>query len=94
MLTRDASVVDLFLELVAVPSPSGRERALGEQIHDWLGELGIASSFDTAGAVNGSDAGNLIATVPGAQGAPTYLFIAHMDTVEAGVPGVAPRLGA
>ncbi|HET8980576.1 MAG TPA: M20/M25/M40 family metallo-hydrolase [Solirubrobacteraceae bacterium] len=93
MLTRDASVVDLFLELVAVPSPSGRERTLGEQIHDWLGDAGVASSFDTAGAVNDSDAGNLIATVPGAPGAPSYMFIAHLDTVEAGVPAVRPQLG-
>ena len=43
VLTRDASIVDLFLELVAVPSPSGRERALGEQIRDWLADAGVAA---------------------------------------------------
>ncbi len=93
MLTRDASIVDLFMELVAVPSPSGRERAVGEQIRDWLSEAGVQADFDQAGAINGSDAGNLIATVPGDGGAPTYLFVAHMDTVESGTRPVSPLLG-
>ncbi|MFZ0088334.1 MAG: M20/M25/M40 family metallo-hydrolase, partial [Solirubrobacteraceae bacterium] len=92
MLSRDAPIIDLFLELVAVPSPSGRERALAEQIRDWLSHHGVAADFDRAGEVNGSDAGNLIATIPGAPGAPTYLFVAHMDTVESGTSPVAPRL--
>jgi tripeptide aminopeptidase len=38
---------------------------------------------DEAGAVTGSDTGNLIATLPGnAAGAPAMFFAAHMDTVE------------
>ncbi len=94
MLTRDASIADLFLELAAVPSPSGHERALGEQIRDWLAGAGIDAAVDSAGAVNGSAAGNLIATVPGVPGAPVYLFVAHMDTVETGTPAVTPHLGA
>ena len=92
MLTPAASVTQLFLELVAIPSPSGRERALAEKIRDWLAANGVTARFDRAGAVNGSDAGNLIATVPGAEGAPTYLFLAHMDTVESGTPPVSPQL--
>jgi tripeptide aminopeptidase len=91
-LTRDASVTQLFLELVAIPSPSRRERVLGELIRDWLAGHDVASTFDEAGAINGSDAGNLIATVPGAADAPTYLFVSHMDTVETGAPAVAPRV--
>ena len=93
-LTRDASVTELFLELVAVPSPSRRERVVGQLIREWLAGHAIAAAFDEAGAVNGSDAGNLIATIPGAPGAPTYLFVAHMDTVESGARAVAPHIGA
>jgi tripeptide aminopeptidase len=92
-LTPDASVTDLFLELVAVPSPSRHERVIGELIREWLAVHGVAAAFDDAGAVNGSDAGNLIATIPGAAGAPTYLFVAHMDTVEAGTPPIEPHIG-
>jgi acetylornithine deacetylase/succinyl-diaminopimelate desuccinylase-like protein len=91
-LTRDASVSDLFLELVAVPSPSRRERMLGELIREWLAGHGVTSEFDDAGQVNGSDCGNLIATVPGGPQAPTYLFVAHIDTVESGSPPVTPHV--
>jgi di/tripeptidase len=92
VLPRDASIADLFMALAAVPSPSGRERALGEQIRDWLADAGVAAEFDQAGAVNGSDAGNLIATIPGSPDAPACLFVAHMDTVETGAPAVRPQL--
>jgi tripeptide aminopeptidase len=92
-LTPDASVTQLFLELVAVPSPSRRERVVGELIREWLAGHGVTSQFDEAGAVNGSDAGNLVATVHGAAGAPAYLFVAHMDTVETGASAITPRVG-
>jgi tripeptide aminopeptidase len=91
-LTRDAPVTELFLELVAVPSPSRRERIVGELIQEWLAGHGVAATFDDAGAVNGSDCGNLIATVPGGPGAPTYLFVSHIDTVESGTPPVTPHI--
>jgi acetylornithine deacetylase/succinyl-diaminopimelate desuccinylase-like protein len=92
VLTREGSIADLFMELVAVPSPSGRERVLGEQIRDWLADAGVAADFDGTGAGNDSDAGNLIAVVDGPAGAPAYLFVAHMDTVETGSPAVRPHL--
>lgn len=86
-------IAELFMDLVAVPSPSGRERVLGDLIRAWLAERGVGAEFDRAGAVNGSDAGNLIATVAGDPAAATLLFIAHMDTVESGAPPVEPALG-
>lgn len=92
MLTPDAPVTELFLELVRIPSPSGRERALADAIRAWLAAAGVQAELDGAGALNDSDAGNLIATVPGASGAPTLLFVAHMDTVESGSRAVAPRI--
>jgi tripeptide aminopeptidase len=91
-LSPDAPITELFLELVAVPSPSRRERALGELIREWLAHHSVAADFDDAGATNGSDAGNLIATVPGALGGPVYLFVAHMDTVESGAPPVTAHV--
>lgn len=93
MLTRDATVTELFLELVAIPSPSGRERALADAIREWLAAAGVDARLDDSGARNGSDAGNLVATVPGGAGAPTYVFVAHMDTVEPGAPAVTPQVG-
>ncbi len=91
MLSLGAPVDQLFCELVAIPSPSGRERAVGEAIREWLGAVGVQSAFDAAGAVNQSECGNLIARVPGVAGAPVLLFVAHMDTVESGAEPVRPR---
>ena len=90
MLTRDADIRELFLELVAIPSPSGRELTLAEEIAGWLTDAGVLTRFDGSGPDNGSDAGNLIATVPGGPGRPTLLFVAHMDTVETGAEAVRP----
>jgi tripeptide aminopeptidase len=93
MLTPEAPIEQLFCELVAIPSPSGRERAVAEAIRGWLAVAGVAAEFDAAGAENDSDAGNLIATVPGSPEAPTLLFIAHVDTVESGAPVIEPVTG-
>jgi tripeptide aminopeptidase len=90
VLTRDADVTQLFCELAAIPSPSGRERALGEQIQAWLAAHGVTADFDGTGERNDSDAGNLLATVTGPTERPTLLFVAHMDTVESGEEPVRP----
>ena len=90
-LSPGASVEQLFCELVAIPSPSGAERAVGQAIRAWLQRAGVDAAFDDAGRVNGSDCGNLIATVPG--DASALLFVAHMDTVESGADAIAPVLG-
>jgi tripeptide aminopeptidase len=92
-LPREGSIEELFCALAAIPSPSGRERAVGEAIRIWLAAASVDAAFDDVGAVNGSDAGNLIATVPGAPSAPRLLFVAHMDTVESGSDAIAPVIG-
>jgi tripeptide aminopeptidase len=92
-LPPQGSIEELFCTLAAIPSPSGRERAVGEAIQTWLADVGVGAAFDDVGAVNGSDAGNLIATVPGAPSAPRLLFVAHVDTVESGSEPIAPVLG-
>ena len=68
-------VVELFLELAAIPSPSGEEAAVAERIAAYLGDLGLA--------VEGDEAGNLLARLePRGDGAGEGLFLcAHMDTV-------------
>jgi tripeptide aminopeptidase len=92
--TSAQSITELFMELVRVPSPSGRERQLALFIREWLARAGVPSELDGTGPLNDSDAGNLIASVSGDAGAPRFLFVAHMDTVESGVPSIEPALGA
>jgi tripeptide aminopeptidase len=65
----------LFLELAAIPSPSGTEGPVSERVRAYLHDLGLDSEED--------DAGNLLARLrPGeeAGGLPIFLC-AHMDTV-------------
>jgi tripeptide aminopeptidase len=82
-----------FAELCRISSPSLQERACGERVIAELGPLGVTVIEDDAGARIGSDCGNLLARIPGAQpgaGEDTsrrsVLLCAHLDTV----PLVAP----
>ncbi len=76
------SVLDLFLELAAIPSLSGHERAVADVVGAYLTDLGLAWDEDDSGPAVGSDAGNLFCRLPGANGSGTPLFLcAHLDTV-------------
>jgi tripeptide aminopeptidase len=68
-------VLDLFLELAAIPSPSGEEAPVAELIGSYLTDLGLEPEVD--------DAGNLLARLaPMEDGDGTPIFLcAHMDTV-------------
>jgi tripeptide aminopeptidase len=70
-----------FIRFCQIESPSGRERAVAEALKEELSGLGIEVEEDETAAQTGSDSGNLIARVPGPEGAPTVLLCAHMDTV-------------
>ncbi|MFP4248787.1 MAG: M20/M25/M40 family metallo-hydrolase [Armatimonadota bacterium] len=80
-----------FCDLVRVDSPSLQESEVNALIRDRLAEMGIeAREDDAAGQLDG-EAGNLIARVPGVEGAPTVLLNAHTDTVEPGC-GICPEV--
>jgi tripeptide aminopeptidase len=83
-----SEVLDLFLELAAVPSPSGRERAVGERVEREVRDLGLRPDVDASGELIGSDIGNLYARIEptGANGGVPIFFCAHLDTV----PPVGP----
>jgi tripeptide aminopeptidase len=75
-----SEVLPLFLELAAIPSPSGEEEAVAEQVRAYLHDLGLEAE--------GDDAGNLLARLPatpGESGEPVF-FCAHLDTVPASGP--------
>lgn len=78
MIDRDR-LVQTFLDLVRIDSPSGEEDAMAEAIAQRLTALGAEVLHDTFG--------NLIARL-GADGEP-FLLSAHMDTVEPG-RGIRP----
>lgn len=82
-------VLESFLEMVSIESPSWHEAPMAAYCAEKLAEMGFSVTFDTSVAETGSDTGNLIAhlpgTVPGRIG-----FSAHLDTVKpcAGIEAV------
>jgi tripeptide aminopeptidase len=73
----------LFLELAAIASPSGRERAVAERCIAYLRELGLEPHED-APPREGDEAGNVVCRIPataGEAGTP-ILLCAHLDTVQ------------
>ncbi len=76
-----SEVLDLFLELAAVASPSGEEREVADLVVAYLRECGLATDEDDAGPKVGSTIGNLYARIePTAPGEAVFLC-AHLDTV-------------
>jgi tripeptide aminopeptidase len=76
------AALDLFLELAALPSPSGSERAVADRVAGYLRDEGLEVDEDDTGARIGASAGNLLCRVAptAASGLPIFLC-AHLDTV-------------
>ena len=71
----------LFLELAAIPSPPGEERAVADVVLRYLGGLGLNADEDDCGATIGSTMGNIyVGLEPTGRGTPLF-FCAHLDTV-------------
>jgi len=87
-------VLSLFLELAALPSPSGEERAVADRVLDYLRALGLEAEEDDAGARIGSTMGNLLCRLDprGSGGGAPLLFCAHLDTVQPEGP-IEPVVG-
>jgi tripeptide aminopeptidase len=65
-------LVDLFVDLCRIASPSGREAACSARVAEELRGMGLQPSADGSG--------NLLARIPG-RGERTVMLCAHVDTV-------------
>jgi len=75
-----AQLNDLFAELCAIPSPSGREEACAERVVAELASMGLPAERDAAGNVLARiDAGRALTDR-------TVLLCAHLDTVPHALP--------
>jgi tripeptide aminopeptidase len=71
-----------FVRLCEIPSITGDERAVADAMATELRELGIEVSEDESAGPARANAGNLIARIPGRDGAEEWIaFFAHLDTV-------------
>jgi tripeptide aminopeptidase len=76
-------LTDFFLELCAIPSPSGQERAVADRVTRELDAIGLTWEEDESGPAIGATAGNVLCRLPGRTpngGVPIFLC-AHFDTV-------------
>jgi tripeptide aminopeptidase len=71
---------ETFEALCRIPSPTGDERGVADLLIGELKALGLDAEEDDAGVAVGSNAGNLLISIPGS-GPRTLLLCAHMDTV-------------
>ena len=74
-------VVQEFIALASLNSPSRHEAPVAAYLVERLGALGGAATVDDSAVRSGSDTGNVIARLPGTAAGPTVLLCAHMDTV-------------
>jgi len=86
----ESRVLQTFLDLVRIDSPSGFEGACAAYCAERLRTLGFAVRFDDSSQRTGSDVGNLIAQLPGTASG-TLALSAHLDCVEP-CRGVEPRI--
>lgn len=87
-------VIDEFIKLASINSPSTQEAELAKYLSQCLSQLGCSVVVDKSAAATGSDVGNLIARYPGRGDlakAPVLLLAAHMDTVRP-TKGMIPML--
>jgi tripeptide aminopeptidase len=93
MTTRTApDALAFFLELAALVTPSGRERATADRCAAYLRDLGLEVDEDEAGARLDGDTGNLYVQIPAnAEGGTPIFLCAHTDTVPAST-SIDPRI--
>ena len=84
-------VLDTFLDLTRISSPSGRERGVADYVAAALTLAGCDVRFDDTQSATGADTGNLLATLPATAPGSTIALSAHMDCVQP-CEGVEPVL--
>lgn len=76
-------VVDTFLKMAQIDSPSGHEQTMSEEVKNFLEKIGLRAQIDKKG--------NVIAFLEGNKDSEPYMLNAHLDTVEPG-RGIKPKI--
>lgn len=80
MINRER-LVNNFIDMVKVDSPSKQELEMAKYLVAYLKERGIDATIDNAGEAFGGNSGNLIAYIKGQDSENPICFSAHMDQV-------------
>ncbi len=81
MNQNNTPVVDTFLAIVQIDSPTGQEQKMTDYVYQRLSSLGLKPTIDSEG--------NVLAHIVGDQGMEPIFLNAHLDTVEPG-RGIKP----
>ena len=81
--TKNSNVVDVFLKIVQVDSPTGYEQNMSILVKRFLEKTGLKVVIDKNG--------NVVAFLEGNKNAEPYMLNAHLDTVEPG-RGIRPKI--
>ncbi len=93
MPDKKSTLLENFLDLCRVPSPSLHEREAVKVLAKKIRDLGYEPLEDGSAQAISGDCGNIVVKVPGTGKGPRLLLSAHMDTVErVGDPPAKPRL--
>ncbi|MDK2564753.1 M20/M25/M40 family metallo-hydrolase [Romboutsia sedimentorum] len=82
-------LINEFLELVQIDSPSSKEGKVAQVLVEKLEAIGCEVSIDNAGEKVNGETGNIIAKLKGNRPGKKLLFSSHMDTVSPG-EGIKP----
>ena len=88
-MVNEKRLIDEFLELVQIDSPTSKEGAIAKVLVEKLEEIGLDVVVDNAGEKVGGETGNVIGTLKGNRDGKKIMFSSHMDTVSPGI-GVKP----
>ena len=81
MISRER-LIDRFLKLITVYSPSRGEKDMADWIEAYLTERGISYVSDEAGKAYGGNGRNIVAHIPGTIPGTPIGFMSHMDQIE------------
>ncbi|MBN1298852.1 MAG: M20/M25/M40 family metallo-hydrolase [Actinobacteria bacterium] len=82
LLINRERLIERFLEILSIKSPSKNEKQIIEYINGHLKSLGINTEIDDSGKNFGSNSGNLTGFLPGKSKEILPIFLgAHVDTV-------------
>jgi tripeptide aminopeptidase len=77
----DDEVLDLFVRLAGIASPTGAEREVADVVKRYLVDLGLGVHEDGSAPITGCGCGNLVTRIPGRGEATPIALCAHLDTV-------------
>lgn len=90
-MIKENRLINLFMELVQIDSPSCGERKMADRLKKDLRDLGAIVYEDNTGEKINGNTGNLIAEFKGNSQFPVLLLSAHMDRVEPG-KNIRPKI--